>query len=96
MIFKANALTSINQELCNADEIKLNEIVDKEWTNFKVNFNRNYKSSSEEARRKELFVKNFAQIRAHNCDIKKKFTKGVNEFSDWTEEEFKDLFGFGR
>jgi cathepsin L len=46
--------------------------------------------------RAEVFAKNLAHIRQHNADVTKTWFATVNEFTDWTTEEFRKLRVHGR
>jgi len=50
--------------------------------------------SPEEAQmRREIFVSHLASIRQHNADPSRTWKKGVNNMTDWTDEEFKQILG---
>lgn len=44
--------------------------------------------------RYELYKQDLDIINAHNSKESKTFTMGVNQYSDWTEEEFNRLLGY--
>ncbi|XP_056633311.1 uncharacterized protein LOC130442924 [Diorhabda sublineata] len=65
----------------------------QQWTEFKVNFSRQYEPHEENVRF-EIFQNNLRKIEEHNA----KYDKGevsyymrVNKFADWTKEEFNQL-----
>jgi len=69
--------------------------VEKEWTNFKQKFNRVYENAEVEANRLRIFTQNLEDIVQHNQKYAKgEFTwyKGVNQFTDMTEEEFHAIY----
>jgi len=51
-------------------------------------FNKNYESMNEHTYRLSVFVRNVHDIIAHNSG-ESTYTKGINQFSDLTKEEFK-------
>ena len=50
-------------------------------------FGKNYSSMSEFNLRFEQFVRNYSHIITHNAEDHQ-FTLGLNQFSDWTQEEY--------
>lgn len=53
-----------------------------------ADFRRGY-TGAEYDNRKAIFEENFAAIRAHNAIPTESYKKGVNQFTDWTNMEFK-------
>ncbi|ALC40945.1 Cp1, partial [Drosophila busckii] len=73
----------------------LTEVLNSEWSSFKSNFGRGYKSLKEELQRREIFISNKRLINEHNKRFRaglESFEKGVNQFSDLTFEEFERLY----
>nr|XP_023021654.1 trophozoite cysteine proteinase [Leptinotarsa decemlineata] len=71
---------------------------EEEWNKFKSKHEKSYESSSEEARRFEIFKENLKKIREHNKRYdagKESYYQGVNQFTDLTPEEFKDRYTGG-
>lgn len=67
----------------------------KEWTLYKDTFKKHYRSSSEELQRLKTFLENLEEIEAHNQKFAKgevTWTKGINQFADWTKEEIDAFF----
>ncbi|XP_050516835.1 trophozoite cysteine proteinase-like [Diabrotica virgifera virgifera] len=65
----------------------------EQWIDFKTKFNRHYGAKENEFRFK-IFQKNLRDIEEHNAKYEKgeeQWTKGVNQFSDWTEEQLQSL-----
>ncbi|ENN75478.1 cathepsin L-like proteinase [Dendroctonus ponderosae] len=65
----------------------------EEWANFKTLHKKIYQSAEAEAQRFEVFKNNLEMIRKHNLEFeqgKTSWKMGVNQFSDLTEEEFKN------
>ena len=57
---------------------------------FVTDFGRAYEhNSSEWHLRKQTFAQRLASIRAHNADAGSSYKRGVNQFSDWTEDEWR-------
>ena len=64
---------------------------DELWDQFKVKFNRNYKTIAENDFRKQIFMKELSEIEKHNENYEQglsSYKQGINQFSDWTWEEF--------
>jgi KDEL-tailed cysteine endopeptidase len=59
------------------------------FDNFKERFNKHYDSLNELEYRFNIFRHNLKEIIRHNLDHTQNFTKGVNQFTDLTSEEFK-------
>lgn len=72
-----------------------NEIVAlSDWEEYKTTFDKIYATPQEELTRKELFNTRVAEIGEHNRKFvagQVTWEKGVNMFTDWTEEEFNQF-----
>jgi len=69
-------------------------IVDPEITqflNFETKFSKVYGSEEERIHRFEVFRQNLVEISRHNSRQDVTYTKGINQFSDLTAEEFKSI-----
>lgn len=64
-----------------------NIALDRTFMHFTHSYNKLYESE-ELAFRKDIFEKTLKRIELHNSNPDKTWTMGINEFSDWTEEEF--------
>ena len=67
---------------------------EQEWQNFKLKFEKGFKSIGHETERKVIFMENLREIESHNAKFEAGLTtykKGINYYSDWTWEEFKDV-----
>jgi hypothetical protein len=53
-----------------------------------ADFGRRYPNSAEKMKRRRAFETRLQRIRAHNADPESTYHKGINQFSDWTPEEF--------
>lgn len=63
-----------------------------EWNNFKSVYHKSY-DSMEEITRKKIYKQNLVKIKQHNMEFEKglhTYSLGVNEFMDWTQEEFNE------
>ncbi|KAL3274653.1 hypothetical protein HHI36_016033 [Cryptolaemus montrouzieri] len=64
-----------------------------EWAKFQNEFGRSYTSSLEAEKRFSIFENSLREVeehnrRYHNGEVS--YTKGINDFSDWTDQEFMD------
>jgi len=69
---------------------------DYDWKTYKAKYNKSYADLNEDEERKQIFFKNIDKIYKHNqlyAEGKATFTMGINQFSDWREEELKRLHG---
>ncbi|CAD6992699.1 unnamed protein product [Ceratitis capitata] len=63
----------------------------KHFQQFKLVYNKHYATDTEERRRESIFLKHSAFIEEHNQNYTKGLTSfelGINEYADWSEEEF--------
>merc|ERR1719260_428271 len=66
-----------------------------EFNSFKLRFSKNYVNEKENAHRLNVFANNLQVINNHNNEAdegKHTFRMGVNQFTDLTEEEWKQRF----
>ncbi|KAK2458784.1 senescence-specific cysteine protease SAG39 [Trifolium repens] len=63
--------------------------VDKVFHDWMLKYGKVYSSSTEMNKRREIFKKNLEYIKVFNCDGKKGYTLGINQFADSTEEDWK-------
>lgn len=59
---------------------------------FKKKFNKNYISEEEERMRFNIFYQNIRNIVEHNLDLTQNFSLKINQFSDLTTDEYKNMF----
>lgn len=64
----------------------------KEFSNFRERFSKAYSTKDELENRFSVFRNNLVDILTHNSDLTQNFTLGVNQFTDLTPEEFKELY----
>ncbi|KAG5679757.1 hypothetical protein PVAND_009297 [Polypedilum vanderplanki] len=57
------------------------------FSQFVINYNKTYNNFYERNKRCQIFSKNYNEILSHN-KLRRSHTKGINEFSDLTSEEF--------
>lgn len=70
-----------------------NDIV--QFEEFKAKFGKEYGTPHEEFERFEIFAANLREVESHNYNGLTSFKKGVNQFSDRTQEEFESInFGY--
>ena len=63
----------------------------QKFRDFKLKYKKSYRSLNEEVERLKIFQANLAEIEAHN-NGKSSYTKGINQFTDLTKDEFKETF----
>jgi hypothetical protein len=59
-----------------------------EFQQWKAQHGKTYGSTFEESYRERVFRQNIAQIEVHNADASQTYQRGVNQFTDMTQEEF--------
>ncbi|CAH0545773.1 unnamed protein product [Brassicogethes aeneus] len=63
----------------------------EQWKSFKQTHQKSYRSLIEERLRYKIFSDNLEKIEQHNAEFEQgliTYKQGVNQFADWTEEEF--------
>lgn len=66
-----------------------------EFTNYMTKFDKSYVTEDEYSFRRSIFNKNLEIINAHNAKGLS-WTLGINEFTDWTDAEYKSMLGLKR
>ena len=69
-----------------------------EWvlfTNFQERFSKRYSNIQEFETRFQIFRTNVRNIILHNLDSTQNFTMGINQFTDLTPQEFKEVYASG-
>jgi xylem cysteine proteinase len=69
--------------------------VDLHFDNFMTKYGKNYQTEEEFNFRRSVFAESLNEIEEFNAKGKS-WTLGVNQFSDWTKEEYKQLLGYKR
>ena len=64
----------------------------KQFNNFQERFSKRYNSLEEMETRFQVFRSNLRNIILHNLDFTQNFTMGINQFTDLTPQEFKDIY----
>jgi C1A family cysteine protease len=59
---------------------------------YKQDYSKLYSRAGEEQYRKAIFLKNLIKIQKHNANASNTWEMGVNQFTDLSEVEFKDLY----
>jgi len=67
------------------------ELLEEEFQDFINKYHKNYSSEEEYQQRLVIYKENSELVRAHNS-LNLEWTLGINEFSDMTFEEFKELY----
>ena len=62
------------------------------WTEFNKEFESVSPATNDEASRKEMFVESLTYIIMNNKFVNRTFTKGINQFTDLSDQEFLDYF----
>ncbi|XP_037951207.1 protein CTLA-2-alpha-like [Teleopsis dalmanni] len=63
------------------------------WRLYKMKYQKHYDSLIEDFRRRAIYCDNLQKINAHNARYKRGEVtdeEGINQFADWTHEEFVD------
>ncbi|XP_044761035.1 trophozoite cysteine proteinase-like isoform X1 [Coccinella septempunctata] len=66
--------------------------IERKWSEFQKTYKKSYRSPVEAKKRFEIFKKNVIRIEEHNDLYEQGLVsdkEGINQFSDWTEEEFE-------
>ncbi|KAL1509143.1 hypothetical protein ABEB36_003928 [Hypothenemus hampei] len=70
----------------------LEELHTTQFQAFKAEHGKSYQNQVEETARYNIFLNNVREIEEHNARYEQgleTYTKAINQFSDWTQEEFK-------
>jgi len=84
-IYQSNEGTNLFLSETFSHEVAFNDYV-TEW-------GKSYGTKAEYKFRMEQFSKSMDAISAHNANEAKTSSMGLNQFSDWTKEEFKNSLG---
>lgn len=72
-----------------------NSDLEMQFTSYMNAFNKNYLTEEEYNFRLRMFEDSLRVINEHNAKGKS-WTMGLNQFSDWTKEEYKSMLGYKR
>jgi C1A family cysteine protease len=64
----------------------------RRFNDFQQKFNKRYDSINELEERFDIFRSNLRDIVLHNLDTTQNFTMGINQFTDLTPQEFKNIY----
>lgn len=68
------------------------EVFDQIWAQYDNEFTSSKLNAQNDAIRRNIFANNLEAIISHNSDPTVTYLKGINEYSDMTEEEFTAYF----
>jgi len=87
-LFFALALT-LCASVVDARGPKWNQLDTYTFDQFTADFGRRYPTPREHNQRRAIFEDRLKRVRQHNANGHASYRKGINQFSDWTAEEFK-------
>merc|ERR1712088_1140770 len=64
----------------------------EQFERFKQKYGKEYSSAAEERLRFKIFSANAAAVETHNAARSSSYTRGINQFSDLTQEEWEAAF----
>ena len=67
----------------------------KQFSNFQERFSKRYETFQELELRFEIFRENMRTIILHNLESTQNYTMGINQFTDLTSGEFKEMYASG-
>lgn len=70
------------------------QVIQQQWNEFKISYNRTYKSAFDESAKLKIFKTNLRNIVEHNKlfeDGTVTYTIGINRFGDVSYEEYKNM-----
>ncbi|KAF2364346.1 Peptidase C1A papain C-terminal [Trinorchestia longiramus] len=82
--------------LVTVDAVPIKQILDQQFTNFKISHRKGYNKTSEDFFRYGIFLRNKLKIAKHNEEFARgevTFKQGVTKFTDMTPEEAKQMLG---
>ena len=93
----ALGLVAVNYSASEGSQLFLSERITEEemmYMKYVTEFGKSYGTRAEFEFRLEQFKKNLAKMAMHNMNNDNGSTVGHNQFSDWTEAEYKRLLGY--
>jgi cathepsin L len=72
---------------------KWHQLHDYDFDQYCRDFGKSYKNKHEYKLRKQIFTQNLQQHRLHNSDNTKTWKKGVNQYTDQSEDEISNTMG---
>merc|ERR1712032_917915 len=88
---------AVNYESAESSQLFLTERItaeEKSFMEYVVEHGKNYGTAAEFKFRLEQFKQNLATIEAHNSDETQGHKLGLNQFSDFTQEEYRKMLGY--
>ncbi len=70
--------------------------LDSEFIRFVSTHGKSYKTKEELEMRQNIFKSNIAKIQEENKNQKNTFRMAVNEFADWTPQEYKAILSYNK
>ena len=93
----ALGLVAVNYSASEGSQLFLSERITEEemmYMKYVTEYGKSYGTKAEFEFRMDQFKKNLAKMAAHNAENEHGSTVGLNQFSDWTEAEYKRLLGY--
>ena len=93
----ALGLVAVNYSSSEGSQLFLSERITEEemaYMRYVTEWGKSYGTKAEFQFRMEQFKKTMAKIAEHESNDAHKSTVGLNQFSDWTHEEYKKLLGY--
>ncbi|BES99537.1 cathepsin [Nesidiocoris tenuis] len=98
-LLKMKAVIILLAVIATSAAVSFFDLVNEEWTLYKIDHNKNYSSEIEERFRMKIFMENKRKIARHNVQYEKgltKFKMAVNHLTDMLPHEFAKYNGFKR
>jgi len=95
----ALGLVAVNHQASEGSQLFLSERITEEemqYMRYVTEWGKTYGTRAEFEFRLEQFKKTLAQMAMHNANNDHQSTVGHNQFSDWTESEYRRLLGYNR
>ena len=64
--------------------------IEREFNKFTSRYHKSYLTKAEYTARLQAFKANYETVRSHNS-VKQPYQLGLNQFSDWTMEEYREM-----
>jgi C1A family cysteine protease len=93
----ALGLVAVNYSASEGSQLFLSERITEEemmYMKYVTEYGKSYGTKAEFEFRLDQFKKTMAKMAAHNMDNAAQSTVGLNQFSDWTDAEYKKLLGY--
>ena len=93
----ALGLVAVNYSASEGSQLFLSERITEEemmYMKYVTEYGKSYGTKAEFEFRLDQFKQSMVKMAAHNTDNAAQSTVGLNQFSDWTDAEYKRLLGF--